>query len=151
MFGIDSSKINKYRSFSEICISAILFIFLIYNGVLFSKFDFFQLVYASLAYIVILELIRMISDYILIHHIKISVIIDTFIIFILREIILTFSDKNMTEKFINLFTYGEYTLILNQKIFYILIGVFVISFLFLFRKWSLQHSLSFKIEKESKL
>jgi len=117
--------IDPHKELLEIGISGGLFIGLIVNGVLFSKFDFFNIVYALLAYIVILELTRMVGQYLFAHEKKIRTILDTFIIFTLREIILTYSDKSMD---------------LEVKAFYIISGFIIMFMLFYFRKKAMKES-----------
>jgi uncharacterized membrane protein (DUF373 family) len=111
--------LDPHRELIEIGLSAVLFCGLVLNAVLFTKYDFFNLVYALLAYIVILELVRMVGQYMFSEHRQMRIVIDTFIIFILREVILTYSDKNMG---------------LDIKGFYIVGGLFIIYMLFNFRK-----------------
>jgi len=111
--------LDPYREIVEISLSVGLFIGLSLNNTLFVRFDFFNLVYALLAYIVILELIRMIGQYMFSENKQIRIILDTFIIFILREVILTYSDKSMN---------------FETKSFYIVGGMFIMIMLFYFRK-----------------
>jgi uncharacterized membrane protein (DUF373 family) len=113
------SIVDPHKEIIEIVLSGGLFISLIISGNLFTKFDFFNIVYALLAYIVILELTRMVGQYLFAHQKHIRTIIDTFIIFVLREIILTYSDKSMG---------------LELKSFYIVSGFIIMLMLFYFRK-----------------
>jgi len=119
------SYIDPYKEIIEISISVGLFVGLIVNGALFVKFDFFNIVYALLAYIVILELTRMVGEYLFAHQKKIRTVLDTFIIFTLREIILTYSDKTMT---------------LEIKGFYIVSGFIIMFMLFYFRNKAMSES-----------
>ena len=84
---------SKNKELIEILISLTLMIGLIIKEELLNNFSFFNVVYALLAFIIILELVRMVGEYIRTHHISIRLVIDTFIIFMLREIILIYSDK----------------------------------------------------------
>ena len=116
---------DPHKEIIEIILSVGLFIGLCANGALFKKFDFFNVVYALLAYIVILELIRMVGQYLFAHQKQMRIVIDTFIIFTLREIILTYSDKTMG---------------LETKSFYIVAGFIIMLMLFHFRKKSMLES-----------
>ena len=111
--------IEPYREVVEISIGIVLFIGLIINNILLVKYDFFNVVYALLAYIIILELVRMAGQYMFSEHKQMRIVIDTFIIFTLREVILTYSDKSMG---------------LEVKSFYIVAGLVIIYMLFNFRK-----------------
>lgn len=113
------SIVDPHKEIIEIGLSGSLFIGLCINGTLFPKFDFFNIVYALLAYIVILELVRMVGQYLFAHQKQIRTVIDTFIIFTLREVILTYSDKTMG---------------LETKSFYIVGGFIIMFMLFHFRK-----------------
>jgi uncharacterized membrane protein (DUF373 family) len=119
------SIVDPHKEIIEIVLSGSLFISLIISGNLFTKFDFFNIVYALLAYIVILELTRMVGQYLFAHQKQIRTIIDTFIIFVLREIILTYSDKSMG---------------LELKSFYIVSGFIIMLMLFYFRKKAMTES-----------
>ena len=111
--------IDPHKEIIEIGLSVSLFAVLCVNGSLFPKFDFFNIVYALLAYIVILELVRMVGQFLFAHQKQIRTVIDTFIIFTLREVILTYSDKTMG---------------LETKGFYIISGFIIMYMLFYFRK-----------------
>jgi uncharacterized membrane protein (DUF373 family) len=119
------SIIDPYKEYIEISISSGLFIGLCLNESLFIKFDFFNIVYALLAYIVILELTRMVGQYLFAHQKQIRTVIDTFIIFTLREVILTYSDKSMS---------------LETKSFYIVSGFIIMLMLFYFRRKAMLES-----------
>lgn len=115
----------KYKEVLEITISGILMILLILKDQLLNQFSFFTVIYALLAFIVILELVRMVMEYIVTHHISIRIVIDTFIIFILRESILIYSDKSI---------------LIESKVAYIILGFLMILSLFYFRKLSILNS-----------
>ena len=117
--------LDPYREVIEIGLSIGLFGGLILNGVILTKYDFFNLVYSLLAFIVILELVRMSGQYMFSKHKQMRIVIDTFIIFTLREVILTYSDKTMD---------------LSIKSFYIVGGLFIIYMLFHFRKRAMVES-----------
>lgn len=112
---------NDNRRYIEAIISFFIWLFLLVFGDFGEKFDFANLVYALLGYVVILELVRMIIHYIMENKIKIITVIDTFILFLLREIILVYTGK----------TYS-----IEEKFLYIFLGVLTISALFYFRKKS---------------
>jgi uncharacterized membrane protein (DUF373 family) len=118
-------NLKHLKEIIEVTLSFILFLTLIISGNLVEDFSFFSVVYAMLSFLIILELFRMVSEYILNHKIQIRLIIDTFIIFTLREVILTFADKNI-----------DY---LKQG-FTVFIGLTIVSILFHFRKKAIKES-----------
>jgi uncharacterized membrane protein (DUF373 family) len=67
----------------------------------------------------------MVGQYLFAHQKQIRMVIDTFIIFTLREVILTYSDKGMS---------------LEIKGFYIVSGLVIIFMLFYYRKKSMIES-----------
>jgi len=92
---LDKSKLkkinlNRRKAGIEIILAAFLFLF-----VLFDYISLFKLVSALLAFIVLLEVVRMISDFILDGKkiIRIRLLIDGFIIFFIRDIVLVFSEE----------------------------------------------------------
>lgn len=116
---------TKYKEVLEIIISSVLMILLISKDQLFDQFSFFTVIYTLLAFIIILELVRMVMEYIVTHHISIRIVIDTFIIFTLRESILIYSDKSIP---------------IEGKVIYIILGFLMILSLFYFRKLSIINS-----------
>lgn len=116
---------KEYKEIIEITLSGLIVTYLIMNGSLLSKIDFFNVIYSLLSFIIIIELIRMIGEYIFSHHIKLRLAIDTFILFTLREIILIFSDKDME---------------IYTKMTYIIMALTIAYFLFVFREKAIQLS-----------
>ena len=116
-------NMKKYRSHIEIGLSLMLFLTLLLFGDFVDKFNFANVVYVLLGYVVILELTRMIGEYIVENQVKISSIIETFIIFMLREMVLVYSNQILT---------------IEQKAMYILMGIIMITSLFFFRKKSFE-------------
>jgi uncharacterized membrane protein (DUF373 family) len=78
------AKINRYfRSNYEVLIAMILFIAIIISGLEFSK----AIIY-MLEFIVIMEVVKMISDFIKKEKLRLRFIIDLFIIFLIRDVII---------------------------------------------------------------
>lgn len=132
-------KENFVKQFIELGITTVIFMALILNGSLLYKLDFFNVIYSLLAYIIILEIVRMLGQYVFENHIKLRTIIDTFIIFILRETILAYSDKRL-DKIIEIFRINDFSFSINQKLFYIIVGVLLIFILFKFRLQAIENS-----------
>ncbi len=85
------AKINKYfRSNYEVLIAMILFIAIIISGLEFSK----AIIY-MLEFIVIMEVVKMISDFIKKEKLRLRFVIDLFIIFLIRDVIIQASHKEM--------------------------------------------------------
>tara|TARA_R110002033_G_scaffold13325_3_gene39744 strand:- start:10283 stop:10678 length:396 start_codon:yes stop_codon:yes gene_type:complete len=85
------AKINKYfASNYEVLIAMILFIAIIISGLEFSK----AIIY-MLEFIVIMEVVKMISDFIKKEKLRLRFIIDLFIIFLIRDVIIQASHPKM--------------------------------------------------------
>jgi uncharacterized membrane protein (DUF373 family) len=84
------AKIKRYfRSNYEVLIAMILFIAIIISGIEFSK----AIIY-MLEFIVIMEVVKMISDFIKKEKLRLRFVIDIFIIFLIRDVIIQASHKN---------------------------------------------------------
>lgn len=138
------TKLDNYKELIELTLSGIIFIYLIINGSILSTTDFSSVVYALLSFIIILELIKMIEQYIFTQHIQIILVIDTFSIFVLREIILALTDKKLTDKIIPIINFNDFSFGINAKIFYVVVGSFLLFVFFKFRKKSMKE---FRYEK----
>ena len=88
------TKIKKYKSSVEIALATLLMIILYISEEILSKFTFLNLIEAFLSFIIIIEVIRMIGQYITRSHIEVSLMIDTVIIFFSRDILLTATNKD---------------------------------------------------------
>lgn len=88
------TKIKKYKSSVEIGLATLLMIILYISEEILSKFTFLNLIEAFLSFIIIIEVIRMIGQYITRSHIEVSLMIDTVIIFFSRDILLTATNKD---------------------------------------------------------
>jgi len=111
--------IKKYKTIVELAVSLVIFIPLVLNGSMLEEYTFFNVVHALLGFIIILELIRMLSQYIVSNHVELRLVFDTFIIFLTREIVLLYSNKSM---------------LFEMKVLYALLGLVIITFLFYFRR-----------------
>ncbi len=84
-------KIQKYFEYNyEVLIAMILFIAIIISGLEFSK----AIIY-MLEFIVIMEVVKMISDFIKKEKLRLRFVIDIFIIFLIRDVIIRASHKNI--------------------------------------------------------
>lgn len=114
---------KKYKTIIELSVSFAIFLPLVLFDGLSVKFDFFGVVYSLLAFIIIIELVRMVGEYIFKNHVELRIVFDTFIIFMTRELILIFSNKEI---------------LLEQKFVYVLLDILILSFLFYFRKKAIE-------------
>jgi len=93
---------------------------------------FDDIVYAILSYIVILELIKMLGQYIFDRRFNMVLVLDTFFIFTLRETILMYSSKHHNAS-ITIMEFNQNIIAINEKIFYIFIGISIMVTLIYFR------------------
>jgi uncharacterized membrane protein (DUF373 family) len=84
---------NNTKAMIELSIAGVLFILVMSEFI-----PFLKLVTSLLALIVIIELVRMISDFVLDgkKSMKLTLVIDGFIVFLLRDVVLVFSDEKYT-------------------------------------------------------
>jgi uncharacterized membrane protein (DUF373 family) len=83
-------KIKKYfESNYEVLIAMILFIAIIFSGL-----PFYKAIIYMLEFIVIMEVVKMISDFIKKEKLRLRFVIDIFIIFLIRDVIIQASHKN---------------------------------------------------------
>jgi uncharacterized membrane protein (DUF373 family) len=84
---------NNTKAMIELSIAGGLFILVMSEFI-----PFLKLVTSLLALIVIIELVRMISDFVLDgkKSMKLTLVIDGFIVFLLRDVVLVFSDEKYT-------------------------------------------------------
>ena len=99
------------RNYYELPIAMVIFI-----ATLLSQMHFYQVIILMLEFIVILEIVRMINEYITNRTLRLRFVIDVFIVFLLRDIVIVVADKSTT---------GH-----NDKVIFLLFVVFV---LFMFR------------------
>jgi uncharacterized membrane protein (DUF373 family) len=89
--------LKKYKFFIEIFLAITLFLFIV-NG----AFSFLTILSYLLMFIVLIEVIRMVTTYVLGSEpvMKLRFIIDGFIVFFLRDLVLIFSDPkyNLNDK-----------------------------------------------------
>ncbi|WP_419763690.1 MAG: phosphate-starvation-inducible PsiE family protein [Arcobacter sp.] len=84
-------KIRKYFEYNyEVLIAMILFIAIMISGL-----EFFKAIIYMLEFIVIMEVVKMISDFIKKEKLRLRFVIDIFIIFLIRDVIIQASHKNM--------------------------------------------------------
>lgn len=111
------SKIRMYfRSNYEVLAAAIIFIVVIGTGYKFSK-----AIVLMLEFIVIMEVVKMISDFIKQEKLRLRFVIDIFIIFLIRDVIINASH-------------------VNKDYFTILFLLFVIFVFFIFRILAIKYS-----------
>ncbi len=83
-------KIKDYFSNNfEVLAATIIFI-----GVLFSGKEFYKAIILMLEFIVIMEVVKMVSDFIKKETLRLRFIIDIFIIFLIRDVIILSTNKN---------------------------------------------------------
>lgn len=85
--------ILEKRTYIEVLLASAITVALISEGMLLKEFSLFGVVTTLLAFIILLETIRMAIQYILKHHIQVRLIIDAMIIFFLRDALLVVADK----------------------------------------------------------
>jgi len=120
MYGI----YTRCRFLTELFLSLVIFYYLLETDQILKEISFDSIVYTILSYIVILELIKMLGQYIFDRRFNMILVIDTFFIFVLRETILIYSNKHY-DKLMEIFRVGEIVIVVNEKIFYIVIGIFM--------------------------
>jgi len=77
-------KIKTYFSSNfEVLAAAIIFV-----GILATGLDFYKAIILMLEFIVIMEVVKMISDFIKNHKLRLRFVIDIFIIFLIRDVII---------------------------------------------------------------
>jgi uncharacterized membrane protein (DUF373 family) len=89
---VKNHTINE--SYIEFGITIGIFLFLLFNGVFFKIISFFEVVSAMLSFIIILELVRMLGQYIFTEIIHLRYILDAFIVFCLRDLLLILNNEN---------------------------------------------------------
>ena len=83
-------KIKEYFSSNfEVLAATIIFI-----GILFSGKEFYKAIILMLEFIVIMEVVKMVSDFIKKETLRLRFIIDIFIIFLIRDVIILTTNKN---------------------------------------------------------
>jgi len=82
--------IKKYFSSNyEVLIATVLFSIIIFSGL-----DFYKAIILMLEFIVVMEVVKMISDFIKKQKLRLRFVIDIFIIFLIRDVIILASHKN---------------------------------------------------------
>jgi uncharacterized membrane protein (DUF373 family) len=82
-------KINEYfKNSHEILVAVIIFVVLI-----FTHMEFYKIIILMLEFIVILEVVKMVSDFIKKEKLRLRFVIDVFIIFLIRDVIILASHK----------------------------------------------------------
>ncbi|QKF58310.1 phosphate-starvation-inducible PsiE family protein [Aliarcobacter lanthieri] len=83
-------KISKYFSSNfEVLVATIIFFTILVAG-----HDFYKAIILMLEFIVIMEVVKMISDFIKKETLRLRYVIDIFIIFLIREVIILATNKN---------------------------------------------------------
>ena len=84
------NKIKNYFSTNfEVLAAAIIFM-----GILVAGIDFYKAIILMLEFIVIMEVVKMISDFIRKETLRLRYVIDIFIIFLIRDVIILTTNKN---------------------------------------------------------
>lgn len=80
---------NYFNNNYEVLIAVIIF-----TAVILSGLKFYKAIILMLEFIVIMEVVKMISDFIKKEKLRLRFVIDIFIIFLIRDVIIQASDKN---------------------------------------------------------
>ncbi len=84
------NKTRKYLSNNyEVPVAVVLF-----TLILVTKLEFYKAIILMLEFIVIMEVLKMISDFIKKEKLRLRFVIDIFIIFLIRDVIILASDKD---------------------------------------------------------
>ncbi|MDN5125363.1 phosphate-starvation-inducible PsiE family protein [Aliarcobacter butzleri] len=119
------NKISNYFSSNfEVLVATIIFLSIIVAG-----HDFYRAIILMLEFIVIMEVVKMISDFIKRETLRLRYVLDIFIIFLIREVIILSANKNRD--------YVDITFLL-----------FVIFIFFIFRILAIKYSPGPKDENE---
>jgi uncharacterized membrane protein (DUF373 family) len=118
-------KINRYKTLIELTLALLIFILLYVNGKILQEVSFFEILAAFLSFIILVEVIRMLGQYISTNHISVTLMLDMVIIFLCRDILLTISNKTFS---------------FQDKALYVGLFLFILTFFFFFRGKSLRHS-----------
>lgn len=110
-------RIKKYFSSNYEVLAAII----IFTIVLVAKLEFYKTIILMLEFIVLMEVAKMISDFIKKEKLRLRFVIDIFIIFLIRDVII-------------------YTSNTNKDYFTILFLLFVIFVFFIFRILAIKYS-----------
>ncbi len=84
------NKVRNYLGWNiEVLVAAIVFISIFVIGL-----DFYKAIILMLEFIVVMEVIKMISDFIKKEKLRLRFVIDIFIIFLIRDVIILTTNKN---------------------------------------------------------
>ena len=84
------NKISNYFSSNfEVLVATVIFLTVVIAGN-----DFYSAIILMLEFIVIMEVVKMISDFIRKETLRLRYVLDIFIIFLIREVIILSADKN---------------------------------------------------------
>ena len=84
------NKITNYFSSNfEVLVATMIFLVILIAG-----HDFYKAIILMLEFIVIMEVVKMISDFIRKETLRLRFVIDIFIIFIIREVVILSANKN---------------------------------------------------------
>lgn len=84
------NKISNYFSSNfEVLVATVIFLTVVIDGN-----DFYSAIILMLEFIVIMEVVKMISDFIRKETLRLRYVLDIFIIFLIREVIILSANKN---------------------------------------------------------
>ena len=84
------NKIKDYFSNNFEVLAAMI----IFAGILIAGIEFYKAIILMLEFIVIMEVVKMISDYIKKETLRLRFVVDIFIIFLIRDVIILTTNKN---------------------------------------------------------
>ncbi|PNV82178.1 MAG: hypothetical protein C0627_11420 [Sulfurimonas sp.] len=77
-----------FKKYTEIITATLIFL-----TIFTLKYDFYKVIILMLEFIVIIEVVKMISDFILKRKLRLRFVIDVFIIFLIRDVIILSTHK----------------------------------------------------------
>ena len=123
----DFSLVELLKGKIEIIVAIVIFVV-----ILFGKFDFYKAIVLMLEFIVVLEVTKMVSEFIKNERIRLRYVLDVFMIFLIRDVVIQITH-------------------LDKKYEDILFLLFVIMVFFLFRILAIKYSPSsvYKIDRRA--
>lgn len=117
------SKLKKYKTSVEVFLAFFILLALYINDKILTEVSFFNILECFLSFIILVEVIRMLGQYLTTSHISVTLMIEMVILFICRDILLMITNKNY---------------LFVDKALYICLFLFILSFFFYFRQKTIQ-------------
>lgn len=113
------SKMKKYKTSIEVFIAFFILLSLYLNDKILTEVSFFNILECFLSFIILVEVIRMLGQYLTTSHISVLLMIEMVILFLCRDILLMITNKDY---------------VFMDKALYICLFLFILSFFFFFRE-----------------